>query len=146
MIPVLDSPRPVVRFVEFGLWQGAKTFGPATGIGFATPEAGLVAGVVYHNFDPDEGRIELSGYAERADWLSRSNLREIFHYPFEQVGVRIVIARHSERNVRAVRLWDRLGAVQHHVPEIRARGEAEIIAVLDREAWQNSKFFGEKNG
>lgn len=145
MIPVLDHPQEVVRYVEFGIWRGGKTFGPATGIGFATPDVGLVAGVVYHNFDPEEGRIELSGYADRADWLSRSNLREIFHYPFEQVGVRIVIARHSENNQRAVRLWDRLGAAQHRIPDIRGPGEAEIVAVLSRDAWQNSKFYEVEN-
>lgn len=146
MIPVFDMPDAVKDFVAGGLFSLGRTFGPSTAIGFANEAEGLVAGFVYHNWEPENGTIELSGYSTRRSWVNKERVNIIFGYPFEQIGCRALVARHSEHNQRVRRIWSALGAEQTLVPELRGPGEAEVISVLTRETWQNSKFNEVKNG
>lgn len=146
MTPVFDLPDAVKAFVANGLFAPGRQFGPSTAIGFANADEGLVAGFVYHNWEPDNGTIELSGYSTCRSWVNKQRLNVIFEYPFDQVGCRALVARHSERNKRVRRIWSALGAEQTLVPELRGPGEAEVISVLTRETWQNSKFYEVNNG
>ncbi|QAX31314.1 GNAT family protein [Leisingera sp. NJS204] len=146
MTPVYDYPEAVKAFVAAGIFTPGRSFGPASAIGFATAEKGLVAGIVYHNFEPDAGVIEMSAFSTRRDWVSKSRLALLFQYPFEQLGCRAVVARHSEHNRRTRRIWAALGAEQTLVPDLRGPNEAEVIAVLTREAWHGSKFFEVNHG
>ena len=136
---VYDHSDAVKAFVSNGLWEGRRTI-DGYGLGVANAAEGLIAGIVYHHFDPDSGVIEISAYSARRDWLNRETLKLIFSYPFDQLGVRLCVARISEQNTRALRIWKALGAELTPIPDIRADGEAEIIAVLHRDTWNNSKF------
>ena len=109
IVPVYDHSDAVKVFVAKGLWGGRRSI-EGYGLGFATEADGLVAGIVYHNFDPDGGVIELTAYSTRRDWLNRNNLRAVFSYPFEQLGVRLCVARISENNTRTLRIWRSFGA------------------------------------
>lgn len=146
MTPVFDFPDAVKAFVAAGIFAPRRQFGPSTAIGFANADEGLVAGVVYHNFDPDTGAIELSAYSTRRDWLNRDFLGLIFGYPFRQLNSRIAVARISEHNTRTRRIWRALGATETLVPDLRGPNEAEVIAVLTHDTWQRSKFCEVKHG
>lgn len=139
MTPVYDRPAEVAAFVERGVFRPGEHFANYKAIGFAD-KGELVAGFVYHNWNPAGGTIEVSGYSTRRDWVSKSLLRVIFEYPFEQVKCRAVVARHSEHNKRVIRIWKALGATQTRIPELRGPAEAEVIALLTRDAWLKSKF------
>lgn len=113
--------------------------GLAQFMGWARPD-GLVCSVGFHNFQPSEGVIELSAFTATRDWLSKDRLRELFSYPFDQIGVRMCVARISERNHTARRVWRALGASEFVIPDLRADGEAEAIYTLHRDRWASSKF------
>ena len=140
VVPVYDHPEAVKAFVAAGLWAGQRQFGAATAIGFATAEEGLVAGFVYHGYEPEAGAIEISAYASRHNWCTRSHLERIFAYPFEELGCRLVVARHSEDNKRVRRIWRALGAQETLIPELHAPGVAEAVALLNRQDWQNAPY------
>lgn len=147
IVPVLDHPEEVRRFVEHGLWQGRETFGAGTAIGFANAKEGLIAGFVYHNYAPDQGVIELSGYSTRRNWASRDAVSLIFgRYPFLHLGCRLLMARHSETNNCVRRIWAALGADETLIPDIVADGVAQAIAVLKRDVFLTSKFMEPKYG
>ena len=137
---IYDFPNETKKFVEMGLWKGKKQFGASTAIGFANKQKGIIAGVVYHNFDPDSRVIEISAYSDSPKWLSKNNLKRIFDYPFNQLNTRLVIGRCSERNVRVRKIWKRLGADEVIVPKIRNHNENEIITILDKTIWKKSKY------
>jgi len=101
-----------------------------------------VAGVVYHNWNPESGTIELSAASTRRDWLNKNNLLTVFGYPFDQLGCQLCIARISENNDRARRIWRALGASEFVIPRLRGRDEAEAIYTLTREAWDERKPHG----
>ena len=145
-VPVYDYPAEVKAFVEHGLWGGRRKFGPSTAVGFANQADGLVAGFVYHDYDPDSGVIEISGYSDRRDWTNKDMVRAIFDYPFEQLGVRLLVARHSEKNTRVRRIWRALGAREYIIDDLWADGEAMAVAVLSRDAWNKTKLKRKSHG
>lgn len=146
MTPVFDMPDAVMAFVAQGIFSPGREFGLSRAIGFATVEEGLVAGFVYHNYEPDTGVIEMSAYSTRRDWLNKHRLNVAFGYPFDTANCRALVARHSEKNRRAVRIWSALGATQTTIPDLRGDNEGEVIAVLTRDTWKNSKFYEVPNG
>lgn len=140
-VAVLDMPVAVKQFVESGLWRGEHKFGECTAIGFGDDKVGLVAGVVYHDYNPDYGSIEMSAFSTVRDWTTRDNIALIFgKYPLLQLSCRVIVGRHSEHNHRARRIWKNLGASEHLLPELRGPDEAEVVALLKRETFLNSKY------
>lgn len=136
MVPCHSFRFEIIRFVEIGLWGGARQFGEATAMGWAD-ETGIVAGFVWHNFEPDAGAIEVSGYSTRRNWATPEIVRDLFAYPFDQLGLRIVCARHSARNRPVRRIWAALGASETILPLMRGDDEDEAVAILHRDAWRN---------
>ncbi len=104
-------------------------------------EQGLIAGVVYHNWAPEAGVIEMSCAATDARWLNKRILHTIFAYPFEEVRCQMVVTRVSENNKRMVRIFRAMGFDEHLIPRLRGRGENEFIFTLTDDAWQSLPIF-----
>jgi len=104
-------------------------------------QAGLIAGVIYHNWAPEAGVIEMSCAATDPRWLTKTILHTIFAYPFEGVGCQMVVTRVSENNGRMVRIFRALGFGEHLIPRLRGRNESEFIFTLTIEAWQSLPIF-----
>lgn len=101
----------------------------------------LVAGVVYHNYQPRSQTIEISSASKRRKWMSRAVIREAIDMPFTVLGCQAVLARHSEDAKHIRHIWNALGAEEYIIPRLRGRNEpAECVAVLTQEAWQTSPF------
>ena len=106
----------------------------------------IVAGVVFHNWQPEDGVIEISSAATTARWMTRPIVRLAFGYAFDALGCRVVVARIHADNDRARKLWRGLGAEEHILPHLRG-GAGECVSILTREAWAQSKFMkGGSNG
>jgi len=136
--PVYGRSQYVAAFVarELGFTRG---FDACTAIGFGDP---IEAGIVYHNWNPEAGLIELTAASRTRTWLNKANLKTIFEYPFSQLGCQVCIARISEHNARARRIWRALGATEHIIPRLRGPNEAEVIATLTKEAWEERNRHG----
>lgn len=82
---------------EVGAWvaqrmpyfSAADDFGPFRAVGIVK-DARLIAGVVYHNYHPTNGHIDMGIATEGPGWATRSVLRGLFAIPFVQYGVRRV--------------------------------------------------------
>lgn len=147
MVSTWDYPDAVRAFVEDGLWGGAEQFSEASqGLGFVRENEGLVAGIVYHNWSPSGGTIEISAYSACRDWLTKASLREIYEYPFMSAGVRLILSRISEHNSRARRIWQALGASEYLIPDLRADGEGEMVYTLSQQQWQSFITKGKPHG
>ncbi|OHV78138.1 hypothetical protein LCM4579_06375 [Ensifer sp. LCM 4579] len=96
----------------------------------------LIAGVVYHNYSPEAGVIELSAASSSKRWLTRPVLKAMFGYPFEEIGCQLAVLRVSEENRGMVDIARRFGFTSHRVPRLRGRGEAEIIFTLTDDDWR----------
>lgn len=129
----------MARFVAT-IIEAERGFGPCEALGFLDRKGRLEAGVVYHNFSPENGIIELSAGSVRRNWGTRDALRLIFAYPFDQLGCQAVVARTGEHNQTPLRIWRALGAAEYRIPRLRGRDEAEIVTVLTVEQWKGSKW------
>lgn len=129
----------VCAFVA-GLIPGCERgFANGQGVGYLDASGNLVAGVVYHNWAPENEVIEISEASACRNWLNRDILAEIFDYPFA-IGCRMVVARIGENNRRARRIWRSLGSDEYVIPALRSPTEAEVIFTLTLQQWQKSKF------
>jgi len=125
-----------------GLERG---FGPCKTIGVVN-DGNLVAGLVYHNWNPEHGVIEISGSALDPHWLTRPILREMFDYPFNRCGCQLVVMRVSPHNKRLHRQLKAYGFKSYKIPRLRGRDESEIIFTLADDEWRAGKFMRLKNG
>ena len=123
-----------------GLLGYSTGFGACQAVGFLDGKGRLEAGIVYHNWQPEQGVIEISAASIHRKWLTRDRIKEIFGYPFDGIGCRMVVARIGEHNARARRIWRSLGAKEYAIPELRSPTEAEMIYTLTAEQWRDSKF------
>jgi len=60
------------------------SFGPCSAIGVVSGDK-LLAGIVYHDYQPDHRTIQLSMAADNPMWARRSIIAGLLHYPFEQL-------------------------------------------------------------
>lgn len=102
----------------------------------------IIAGVVFHNWSPEAGVMEMSAAADSPRWLSRSVLKAMHSYIFADAGCQLAVMRVSEQNERMLRIGKAYGYTPHRVPRLRGREEAEIILTLTDDQWKASKFHG----
>jgi len=132
----LGLPRPFENFAALGVFDGNE----------------LSAVVVYHNWYPENGVMELSCASTSPRWMTRPVLHEMFSFPFDRRGCQLVAMRVSEHNHTAegrglLRMSHAYGFEEHRIPRLRGRDEAEIIFTLTDDAWRANGFHKEhRNG
>jgi len=104
-------------------------------------DSSLVAGFVYHNYEPEAGVIELSGAAlPKQPWLTRETLKRIFVYPFITCGCQMVVQRVARDDER---LLGQLGALNFsliQIPRMLGRDRDGVLCCLTYEDWINNRF------
>ena len=121
----IGLPRPFeAPYVTMGVFEGEQ----------------LIAVVVFNNYQPEAGVIELHAAADSPRWLTRPVLAEMFGYCFDQIGCQMAITRVSERNTRLLRIFTAYGFEHVTIPRLRGRDEGERIFFLTEEAWRSNKF------
>ncbi len=99
--------------------------------------------VAYHNYDPRAGVIELSAAADNKRWLTKRSLKEMFEYPFVDLGVQMVIARTSadEKQAHLHKIFKTYGFKSQIIPRLYGRNEDGILFSLTDDDWRKSKFY-----
>lgn len=131
-------------FVASRIWGDDRHFENYTSLGVVSHET-LIAGVIYNNWSPHNGTIELSAAADSARWLTRPVLYQMYEYPFEQLGCRMLVHRQSEYNERINKILKRFGYQEYRIEQMRGPEEAELIFTLTKDQWENGRFYKEEN-
>ena len=104
-------------------------------------EGDLVAGIVYHNWEPEAGIIEISAAAlPHEPWLSRETLKRMFQYPFLECKCQMVVQRIQADDERQQFMMARFGYTLVKVPRMYGRGRDGVIGLLTDDAWAANKF------
>ena len=115
-------------FVASRLGEGfERGFGPCATLGDVEQDT-ILAAVIFHNWQPEEGVIEMSAASDNKRWLTR----------------RLAVLRVSERNETMCRIARRFGFLETRIPRLRGRDEAEIIFTLSDDQW-NAHRANERN-
>lgn len=100
----------------------------------------LIAGVVFTNWQPEAGTIELHTAATSPRWLTGPVIRTVFRYVFDHCGCQMAILRVAEHNGPMRSIAERLGFTAHVIPRLFSRQEAGIVYTLTEEQWRASRF------
>jgi RimJ/RimL family protein N-acetyltransferase len=122
-------------------------FGPSTALGVMDGQR-LVAGVVFHGWQPMFRAIEISCAATSPRWAQRPIIAELLSYPFEQIGVDRVTCATAADDKRTRRFLEGIGMTLEGIG-IAAFGakDAASYRLLKRE-WEIGRFHAKekKNG
>jgi RimJ/RimL family protein N-acetyltransferase len=144
---VSDIDGIVARWVSKHIAGGHRGFNASTALGIVE-DGELVAGVVYHDYNPEAGIIEISAASTSKRWLSRPVLLTLFSYPFDGVGVQMLVMRtevgNQQDNGRGMaRLSKAYGFTQILIPRLYGRDKDGLLHCLTAEAWRANGFHPE---
>lgn len=137
------SKRPDIKakhiaFIASQIEGGGRGFGACVSMGMSK-DGQLIGAMVWHNYNPESAVMEFSG-AGKPGWLTRSVLREMFGYAFNDAGCQMAVARVSEHNKRLHRILTSYGFSAYKIPRLRGRHEDEIVFTLTDDAWRTNRF------
>ena len=130
----------VARFVAMVTPGCSADFGACKAIGVLDDEGALVAGMVFHDWNPDAGTMQISSASLTPRWLTGEVRHIMFAYPFEQVGCQMVFLLVSAKNERMCRIAKAFGFKPYLIERMRGRDEDGFIFTLTDDAWRNLKF------
>jgi len=117
-----------------------RGFGKCRAIG-VIDETGLLGGLVYRNWCPEVGTIEISGAAlPGTNWLSRRTVQIMYDYPFYQCGCQMVIKTTMADNEIVLRIMAAVGFSLHHIKRLGGRDRDGVVGTLTVEDWEASKY------
>lgn len=109
-------------------WEKYRAFG-------VVDDTKLVAVVIYHNYSPEHGLIELSAAADSPRFMTRRTITDILDFPFDVCGCQMIYMQHdADSSIR--RQWRRFGADEYVIPRLRGRDKAGVISTLTEEQWK----------
>lgn len=116
----------------------ARGFGKCVAIGVPNRDnTKLIAGVVFNDYFPEFGTMQLSMAADNPMWARREVIAELLRYPFKQVGVNKLWTVTSPQNTAATKVNEHIGfrhavVLGHHFGPKR---HAEMRSML-RHEWE----------
>lgn len=131
--------------VRVAQWVAARIpgcergFGPCQAMG-VEHKGEIVAGLAFHNYEPETEIIEVSGAAEDSRWMTRTVINEALGYVFDQIGCQMLVARQALDNAAPRRAWLSIGGTEYAIPRLRGRDKDGSIITLTDDQWSRSKF------
>lgn len=132
--------RAVGDFVSERIWGEPGKFGPHCSMGISDGDQ-ITAGVVYHNYQPSEGTIEVSSAGDGRRWMTRDIIRAAMSMPFDKLGCQAVVARYSQESRHVRHIWRSFGSQEFVLPRLRGKSAPpEVVAILTDDAWRASRW------
>ncbi len=117
-----------------------RGFGKCRAIGIAD-ETGILGGLVYRNWCPEVGTIEISGAAlPGTNWLSRRTIQIMYDYPFYNCGCQMVIKTTMADNEIVLRIMAAVGFKLHYIERLGGRNRDGVVGTLTVEDWEASRY------
>jgi len=121
-----------------------RDFGRVKTIGVLDEDGLLIAGIVYGNWQPEAGVIEIAAASISPRWLTRRTIELMYGYAFDQCGCQLVVQRTPADNERLLRQLAVGGYRFVLVPRLLGRDRDCVICTLTEEAYRASKFIRRK--
>ena len=130
----------IEKFISMRAWNKPREFGLGRALAIAD-KGTVIAGLIYHNYDPDTGVIEISAASDSKRWLTKPVLRAMFEFPFVGLGCQAVALRcDADAPNNLSRILPSYGFKRYDIPRLRGRDKIEAIYVLSDDDWKGNKF------
>jgi RimJ/RimL family protein N-acetyltransferase len=118
-----------------------RGFGKCKAIGIINDKGQLLGGLVYRNWHPELGTIEISGAAvPGTNWFSRRTIQIMHDYPFYQCDCQMVIMTTMADNRIVLRILAAIGYAFHYIARLGGRDHDGVVATLTMEQWEESPY------
>jgi RimJ/RimL family protein N-acetyltransferase len=136
-----NSPVVISRWVAERIPHcHGRSFEHSKAIGVMDDEQ-LIGGMVYHNWEPEAGIIEISAAAvPHSGWYTRETMARMYQYPFLELSLQMVIGRVKVSDEALLRIMANIGYTFVRIDRFFGRNEDGVIATLTFEDWANNKF------
>lgn len=138
MTPFWGADEQVSAWVAAHIAGCERGFDAARALGVVNRSGDLVAGVVFHDWNPERGLVEVSAASTDRRWLTRGVIRAVFGYGF--AIARMVVTRTSEKNEPVRKMWRAFSASEYVIAELWAPDEAGVIYTLTPDQLKQSGF------
>jgi hypothetical protein len=136
----------VTAFLCRKIWGKAKALFPGTALVVLDGEKPIAA-ALFNNWDKDAGTIEITAASDSKRWATRSVIRQMAEFVFNETGCQAAIMRCDPANFRLSRMLTAYGFDGYEIPHIRGRGKSEKLFILTDAAWRANGFHKEnQNG
>jgi hypothetical protein len=140
---VYDRPEIIAPFVASLIpdCHGRGLPKASAAIGVIDSDGRLIAGLVYHGYQPEAGVIEITGAALPGRyWMTRETLRQMYGYPFLQLRCQMVVNRVPADDIRQLRMMAVYGYSFVKIPRLLGRDRDAVVGTLTIEDWAKNKF------
>ena len=118
-----------------------RGFGRCKTIGVIDENGVLIAGVVFHNWQPEAGVIEMSAAALPGKrWLTRETIQTMYGYVFDICECQLVLSLVPSDDDRTLRMLASGGYKFVRVDRLLGRDRDATICTLTEEAWRANRF------
>lgn len=131
--------KAVVRFITQRIWGRDVAMSQGTILAVLDGQD-IIGACLFHNYDADNGVIELTSASVTPKWLSRPVLSDMFGYAFDQMGCQAAVMRVDPDNARMCRIATAFGFKRYDIPRLRGRNKAEALFILGDDEWRGGKF------
>lgn len=107
---IVGHDEALCRWVESRIdWGPGGAFPPGTpAIGVARGDK-LLCAVVYHDYQPDFGTVQITMASSSPMWARRENIRALLHYPFRQIQCYKVWWLTRADNTHGIKTFEHVG-------------------------------------
>jgi len=131
----------VAQWVAEHIPHCERGFANCKAIGVLDGDGRIVAGAVYHNWEPEFGLIEMSVAAlPGSGWYTRETMARMYQYPFLDIGCQMIVLRLKASDIGLQRMLAVTGYTLTRIARFFGRGEDGVIATLTYEDWADNKF------
>jgi RimJ/RimL family protein N-acetyltransferase len=139
---VYEQDVTIARFVAAMIptvgWRG---FDNCRTIGVIDASGNLIAGIVYNNWNPMSGIIEVNAAAiPGSKWVTRETLHRMSAYAFEKCACQMAVMRVRESDDRLLRQLAAYGFTFVRIARLFGRDADGVYCSLTVEDWANNKF------
>lgn len=119
---------------------GPDDFGPSVGIGVMSSDGMLVGGVVFSNYQPTFGSIEVAFAGSRRNWLTPRLVSGILAYPFTQLNANRITCLTPKRNRQARQFLEKFGFKREGLIRRGFGNDDCVVSGLLRKEWEGHRF------
>lgn len=131
--------QPLIGFITSRIWGREVPMSDGTVMAVSEGQQ-IIGACLFHNWQPDEGVIELTSASVSPRWLNRRVLRAMFGYAFDTLKCQAAVMRVDPANVRMCRIASAFGFKRYDIPRLRGRDKAEALFILGDDEWRAGKF------